>query len=211
MTEWCKYMNITKAAYIKGATTESQYPEESIPEIMVAGRSNVGKSSFINSFTNHKALAKTSGKPGKTQVLNFFDINDQIRIVDVPGYGYAKVSKSIIEAFGRMIEEYMTVRESLILGISLVDFRHEPSKEDIAMYELYKYYDIPVLVVCTKKDKVNKSQHKKHEAMIRKTLGMDEDDILVIYSSETHEGRDEVHEIIDDLLEQYAGLNEEAY
>jgi len=202
-------MKITKASYIKGATTESQYPEESVPEIMVAGRSNVGKSSFINSFTNHKALAKTSGKPGKTQVLNFFNINDKISIVDVPGYGYAKVSKVMIEAFGAMIQEYMAVRESLILGISLVDFRHEPSKEDIAMFELYKHYEIPVLVVCTKKDKVNRSQHAKHEAMIRKTLNMDEDDIMVVYSSLTHEGRDEVHEIIDDLLVQYERLTEE--
>ena len=199
-------MNITKAEYIKGATTEEHYPEESVPEIMITGRSNVGKSSFINSFTNHKSLAKTSGKPGKTQVLNFFNISDKIRIVDVPGYGYARVSKSIIEAFGRMIEEYMTVRESLILGILLVDFRHEPSKEDIAMYELYHYYEIPVLVICTKKDKVNRSQHAKHESMIRKSLGMDQDDVLIHYSSETHEARDEVHEIIDDLLEQYEAL-----
>lgn len=199
-------MNITKAEYMKGATTEEHYPEESVPEIMVTGRSNVGKSSFINSFTNHKALAKTSGKPGKTQVLNFFNISDKIRIVDVPGYGYAKVSKTIIEAFGRMIEEYMTVRESLILGIVLVDFRHEPSKEDILMYELYKHYEIPTLVVCTKKDKVNRSQHDKHESMIRKSLGIDQDVVLIPYSSATHDGRDEVHEIIDDLLEQYAAL-----
>jgi len=199
-------MNIKKAAYIKGATTEEQYPEEGMPEIMVAGRSNVGKSSFINSFTNHKALAKTSGKPGKTQVLNFFNINDKVRIVDVPGYGYAKVSKSIIEAFGQMIEAYMTVRESLILGVLLVDFRHEPSKEDIAMYGLYQYYEIPTLVICTKKDKVNRTQHAKHEKMIRVALGMDQDDVLIPYSSETHDGRDVVHEIIDDLLEQYEAL-----
>jgi len=201
-------MNITKAEYIKGATTEVQYPEESVPEIMVAGRSNVGKSSFINSFTNHKALAKTSGKPGKTQVLNFFNISDKIRIVDVPGYGYAKVSKGVIEAFGIMIEEYMTVRGTLMLGILLVDFRHEPSKEDLAMYELYQYYEIPTLVICTKKDKVNRSQHRKHEAMIRKALGMDQDGVLIPYSSETHDGRDEVHDIIDDLLEQYAELED---
>ena len=199
-------MNITKAEYIKGATTEEHYPVEGVPEIMVAGRSNVGKSSFINSFTNHKALAKTSGKPGKTQVLNFFNISDKMRIVDVPGYGYARVSKQVIEAFGQMIEEYMTVRESLVLGILLVDFRHEPSKEDIAMYELYHYYEIPTLVICTKKDKVNRSQHAKHESMIRKSLEMDQDDILIPYSSETHDGRDEVHEIIDDLLEQYEAL-----
>ncbi|MCL2560154.1 MAG: ribosome biogenesis GTP-binding protein YihA/YsxC [Turicibacter sp.] len=202
-------MNITKAAYIKGATIEEQYPEETVPEIMVAGRSNVGKSSFINSFTNHKALAKTSGKPGKTQVLNFFNISDKMRIVDVPGYGYAKVSKSVIVAFGKMIEEYMTVRESLMLGILLIDFRHAPSKEDLAMYELYQYYEIPTLVICTKKDKVNRSQHGKHEQMIRSELGMGEDDVLIPYSSETHDGRDEVHEIIDDLLEQYAEIMEE--
>jgi len=202
-------MNITKAEYMKGATTEAQYPVQGPPEIMITGRSNVGKSSFINSFTNHKALAKTSGKPGKTQVLNFFNINDKVRLVDVPGYGYAKVSKQMIAAFGRMIEAYMTVRESLILGILLVDFRHAPSKEDIAMYELYHYYEIPTLVICTKKDKVNKSQHTKHEQMIRNALGMEQADILIPYSSETHDGRNEVHEIIDDLLEQYKALAEE--
>ena len=199
-------MNISKAEYIKGATAEEHYPEEGPPEIMVTGRSNVGKSSFINSFTNHKALAKTSGKPGKTQVLNFFNINDKMRLVDVPGYGYAKVSKSLIESFGRMIEGYMTVRESLILGILLVDFRHAPSKEDIAMYELYQYYEIPTLVICTKKDKVKRSQHGKHEQMIRQSLGMDSEDVLILYSAVTHEARDEVHEIIDDLLEQYENL-----
>jgi len=201
-------MIIKKAEYMKGATTEEHFPAEGIPEIMVAGRSNVGKSSFINSFTNYKALAKTSGKPGKTQVLNFFNINDKMRIVDVPGYGYAKVSKTIREAFGQMIEGYMSVRESLILGILLVDFRHEPSKEDIAMYGLYQYYEIPTLVICTKKDKVNRSQHEMQEQMIRKALEMDEDEVLILYSSETHDGRDEVHDIIDDLLEQYEALVE---
>ena len=192
---------------MKGATAPEHYPVEDVPEIMVAGRSNVGKSSFINSFTNHKALAKTSGKPGKTRVLNFFNISDKVRIVDVPGYGYAKVSKSLIEAFGVMIETYMTVRDSLILGILLVDFRHPPSKEDLAMYALYQHYDIPTLVICTKKDKVNKSQHGKHEGMIREALGMDQDNVLIPYSSETHDGRDEVHEIIDDLLEQYEAMS----
>lgn len=203
-------MNITKAVYMKGATREEHYPEEGLPEVMVAGRSNVGKSSFINSFTNHKALAKTSGKPGKTQVLNFFNINDQMRLVDVPGYGYAKVSKSILAAFGRMIEEYMTVRESLILGLLLVDFRHAPSKEDMAMYDLYQYYEIPTLVIGTKQDKVNRSQHAKHENMIRKTLGMDSAAVFIPYSSQTHEARAEVHHMIDDLLEQYAALENQA-
>ena len=199
-------MKITKAEYIKGATTEAHYPKKGVPEIMVAGRSNVGKSSFINSITNQKKLAKTSGNPGKTQVLNFFNINNKIRIVDVPGYGYAKVSKSIIETFGRMIEEYMMVRDSLILGILLVDFRHPPSKQDIAMYELYQYYEIPTLVICTKKDKVNRSQHAMHEERIRSELSMDQDEVLVVYSSVTHDGRNEVHGIIDDLLNQYEKL-----
>ncbi|MCL1991260.1 MAG: ribosome biogenesis GTP-binding protein YihA/YsxC [Defluviitaleaceae bacterium] len=202
-------MNITKAIYLKGATAEIHYPEEGLPEIMVTGRSNVGKSSFINSFTNHKALAKTSGKPGKTQVLNFFNISDKMHLVDVPGYGYAKVSKSIIEAFGQMIETYMTVRETLILGILLVDFRHEPSKEDVAMYELYQYYDMPTLVIGTKKDKVKRSLHAKHEEVIRVALGMDEADVFIPYSSETHDGRETVHEIIDDVLAQYQALVEE--
>jgi len=201
-------MIIKKAEYIKGATTEEHFPAEGIPEIMVAGRSNVGKSSFINSFTNYKGLAKTSGKPGKTQVLNFFNINDKMRIVDVPGYGYAKVSKTIREAFGQMIEEYMSVRESLILGILLVDFRHAPSKEDLAMYGLYQHYEIPTLVICTKKDKVNRSQHDKHEEMVRRTLEMGADEVLIPYSSQTHDGRDEVHGIIADLLEQYEALAE---
>jgi len=200
-------MKYSTASYMKGATAEEHYPEISVPEIMVAGRSNVGKSSFINSFTNHKALAKTSGKPGKTRVLNFFNINDQFRIVDVPGYGYAKVNKVLIEEFGIMIETYMQNRETLMLGVLLVDFRHKPSKEDIAMYGLYQYYEIPTLVIATKKDKVNRSQHGKREKMIRLALDMDRDEVLIPYSSETHDGREEVHEIMDDLLEQYEAIS----
>jgi len=200
-------MKITKALYIKGATAEEHYPLTDLPEIMVAGRSNVGKSSFINAFTNRKALAKTSGKPGKTQVLNFFNINDRFLIVDVPGYGYALASKAAIEAFGLMIEAYLAVRENLMLGILLVDFRHEPTKADLAMYELYQYYEIPVLVVCTKKDKVNRSQHAKHEAQIRKAFGMGPADILVVYSAKDHKACLVVHEIIADLLNQYEELD----
>ena len=124
-------------------------------------------------------------------------------LVDVPGYGYAKVNRSLKESFGRMIEEYLVERDELILGVLLVDYRHKPTQEDIAMYSLYKYYEIPTLVIGTKKDKVNRSQHKKQEKLIKETLDFDENDVFVAYSSETHEGREEVLEIFEDLIKQY--------
>ena len=196
-------MHIDKAEYIKGAVDPSHYPESGLPEMIFAGRSNVGKSSFINSLTNRKQLAKVSSRPGKTQTLNFYNINDTIYLVDVPGYGYARVNKTLRESFGRMVERYLVEREELILGVLLVDFRHQPTSEDVAMYQLYKYYEIPSLVIGTKKDKVNRSQYAKHEKLIKKTLDFDENDVFVSYSSETHEGRDEVLEIIGDLVQQY--------
>lgn len=196
-------MHINKAEYIKGATDPSHYPTEGLPEMIFAGRSNVGKSSFLNSLTNRKQLARVSSRPGKTQTLNFYNINDALHIVDVPGYGYAKVNKTLKEAFGRMIERYLVERDELILGVLLVDFRHKPTAEDVAMYQLYKYYEIPSLVIGTKKDKVYRSQYVKQEKLIKQTLGFDEDDVFVSYSSETHEGREEVLEIISDLIEQY--------
>lgn len=196
-------MHITKAEYIKGAVNASHYPQEGLPEMIFAGRSNVGKSSFLNSLTNRKQLARVSQRPGKTQTLNFYNINDSVFIVDVPGYGYARVNKTMKAAFGRMIEEYLVEREELILGVLLVDYRHKPTSEDIAMYQLYKYYEIPSLVIGTKKDKVNRSQYAKQEKLIKETLGFDEDDVFVSYSSETHEGREEVLEIIEDLIQQY--------
>ena len=199
-------MKITKAEYMTSCVDVSHYPSESLPEMMVTGRSNVGKSSFINSLTHRKALARTSSRPGKTQTLNFYNISDVFHLVDVPGYGYAKVSKPLKEEFGRMIEQYMATRETLILGVVLVDFRHEPSKEDVAMYELYAHYEIPTLVIATKKDKVKRSQHSKHERVIRDKLGLNPDAVLIPYSSETHEARDEVWEILDDLIAQYGEL-----
>lgn len=196
-------MEVIKAEYIKGATRPEHYPETDLPEFIFAGRSNVGKSSFINSFTNRKHLAKVSGRPGKTQVLNFFNINDMMNLVDVPGYGYAKINRSIKEQFGHMIENYLVEREQLILGVLLVDYRHKPTAEDVAMYQTYKYYEIPTLVIGTKKDKISKNQYKKHEKVIKDTLGFEEGDVFVGYSSETHDGRDEVWEIFTDLIQQY--------
>jgi len=199
-------MHINKAEYIKGATDPVHYPTTGLPEMIFAGRSNVGKSSFLNSLTNRKQLARVSSRPGKTQTLNFYNINDVMHIVDVPGYGYARVNKTLKEAFGHMIEKYLVEREELILGVLLVDFRHKPTAEDVAMYQLYKYYEIPSLVIGTKKDKVNRSQYAKQEKLIKETLDFDKSDVFVSYSSETHEGREEVLEIISDLIEQYQNI-----
>ncbi|MCL1949297.1 MAG: ribosome biogenesis GTP-binding protein YihA/YsxC [Turicibacter sp.] len=196
-------MHINKAEYIKGAVEPSQYPSSGLPEMIFAGRSNVGKSSFINSLTNRKQLARVSSRPGKTQTLNFYNINDAIYLVDVPGYGYAKVNKTLRESFGRMIERYLMERDELILGVLLVDFRHKPTADDIAMYELYKYYEIPTIVIGTKKDKVGRTQFAKQEKLIKATLEFSGDDVFIPYSSETHDGRDEVLGIISDLMEQY--------
>lgn len=202
-------MHITKAEYIKSCVKAEHYPTDGLPEMIFAGRSNVGKSSFINSLTNRKHLARVSSRPGKTQTLNFYNIDDMMYLVDVPGYGYAKVNRTLKESFGRMIEEYLVERDELILGVLLVDYRHKPTAEDIAMYQLYKYYEIPSVVIGTKKDKVNRSQYKKQEKLIKETLGFDEDDVFVAYSSETHEGRDEVWEIFSDLIQQYNEIIQE--
>ncbi len=202
-------MHITKAEYIKSCVKAEHYPTDGLPEMIFAGRSNVGKSSFINSLTNRKHLARVSSRPGKTQTLNFYNINDMMYLVDVPGYGYAKVNRSLKESFGRMIEEYLVERDELILGVLLVDYRHKPTAEDIAMYQFYKYYEIPSVVIGPKKDKVNRSQYKKQEKLIKETLGFDQDDVFVAYSSETHEGRDEVWEIFLDLIQQYNDIIQE--
>lgn len=196
-------MQVTKAEYVKSCVSAEHYPTDGLPEMIFAGRSNVGKSSFINSLTNRKHLARVSSRPGKTQTLNFYNINDMMYLVDVPGYGYAKVNRTLKESFGRMIEEYLVEREELILGVLLVDYRHKPTEEDIAMYQLYKYYDIPSVVIGTKKDKVNRSQYKKQEKLIKETLGFNEDDVFVSYSSETHDSREEVWAIFTDLVDQY--------
>ncbi|MDR2833758.1 MAG: ribosome biogenesis GTP-binding protein YihA/YsxC, partial [Streptococcaceae bacterium] len=145
-------MKVHNAQIVISAVKPEQYPETTMPEIALAGRSNVGKSSFINTLLDRKNLARTSSKPGKTQTLNFYNIEDVLHFVDVPGYGYAKVSKTERAKWGKMIETYLTNRENLKAVVSLVDMRHEPSQEDIQMYEFLKYYDIPVIVVATKAD-----------------------------------------------------------
>ena len=174
------------------AVSPSQYPDDGLTEIVLAGRSNVGKSTFINTMVNRKKLARTSGKPGKTRTLNFFNIENELFFVDVPGYGYAKVSNAEQNKWGRMMNDYFATREELALGILLVDFRHEPTDLDIQMYDLYKYYDIPVLIVATKADKIKKSKYNKHSSVIRKTLEIEPGDKLFTFSSMTREGRKEI-------------------
>lgn len=191
-------VNTHNADILLSAANKSHYPQDDIPEVALAGRSNVGKSSFINTMLNRKNLARTSGKPGKTQLLNFFNIDDKLRFVDVPGYGYARVSKKEREKWGKMIEEYLTTRENLRAVVSLVDLRHEPSADDVQMYEFLKYYEIPVILVATKADKIPRGKWNKHESMIKKKLDFDKSDTFIIFSSVNKTGVEEAWNAIFD-------------
>jgi len=191
-------VNTHNADILLSAANKSHYPQDDIPEVALAGRSNVGKSSFINTMLNRKNLARTSGKPGKTQLLNFFNIDDKLRFVDVPGYGYARVSKKEREKWGKMIEEYLTTRENLRAVVSLVDLRHEPSADDVQMYEFLKYYEIPVILVATKADKIPRGKWNKYESMIKKKLDFDKTDTFIIFSSVNKTGVEEAWDAIFD-------------
>ncbi|MFJ7974720.1 ribosome biogenesis GTP-binding protein YihA/YsxC [Peribacillus sp. JNUCC 23] len=184
-------MKVTSADIVISAVKPEQYPNESIPEFALAGRSNVGKSSFINKMINRKNLARTSSKPGKTQTLNFYIINDMLHFVDVPGYGYAKVSKTERAAWGKMIETYFTNRDQLKAALLIVDLRHPPTKDDIMMYGFFKHYDLPVIVVATKADKIPKGKWQKHLKVTRETLDMEKEDETIVFSGETGQGKDE--------------------
>jgi GTP-binding protein len=189
-------MIIKKAEYIKSGTKMEHFPEEGMPEIMLCGRSNVGKSSFINMALQRKNIAHTSCKPGKTQTLNFYLVNEQFYFVDVPGYGYAHVDQKTRESFGIMIDNYLLNRQSLKAVILLVDFRHEPTKDDVLMYNYLKHFNKKVIVVCTKLDKIKKSQYFKNLKIVKTTLNLDKEDEIVVTSSETREGREEFFEIL---------------
>ncbi|MBE7356188.1 YihA family ribosome biogenesis GTP-binding protein [Staphylococcus haemolyticus] len=185
---------------IISAVQEAQYPDAGLSEVALSGRSNVGKSSFINSMIGRKNMARTSQQPGKTQTLNFFNIDDQLIFVDVPGYGYAKVSKSQREKFGKMIEEYLTKRESLKLVIQLVDLRHNPTEDDILMYNYLKHFDIPTLVICTKEDKIAKGKIQKHIKNIKEKLDLDPDDTIISYSSIQNTKQQQIWDLIANYL-----------
>ncbi|QVK19025.1 ribosome biogenesis GTP-binding protein YihA/YsxC [Mycoplasmatota bacterium] len=193
-------MLITKAELVAMGTNESHFPQDGLKEIVLAGRSNVGKSSFINSMVQRNKLAYTSSNPGKTQTLNFYNINDRMYFVDVPGYGYARVSKHQREAFGQMIESYLKTRKELMLAILLIDFRHKPTEDDILMYEFLKYYHIKTLVVATKCDKIGKTHYMRHEKMIKQAINFSKDDYFIRYSSHTNSGREDTWKLIMNTL-----------
>lgn len=187
---------IQKAEIIISAVGEDQYPRLNLPEVAIAGRSNVGKSSMINTLLNRKKLARTSGKPGRTRTINFYNIEDELMFVDVPGYGYAKVSKKELEKWGDMMEHYFSTRKKLALTILIVDFRHKPTEQDVQMYEYLKYLGLPVLVVATKADKVKRGVHNRHMSQVVKTLNISEEDVVVPFSSIDGLGKDKVWSII---------------
>ncbi|AJH80038.1 MULTISPECIES: ribosome biogenesis GTP-binding protein YihA/YsxC [Heyndrickxia] len=185
-------MKVTEAELVISAVRQEQYPEGHLPEIALAGRSNVGKSSFINKMINRKALARTSSKPGKTQTLNFYKIENKLYFVDVPGYGFAKVSKKEREKWGQMIEAYMTSRKQLKTVVLIVDVRHPPTNDDCLMYNFLKYYKIPCIIVATKADKIPKGKWASHLKTAKETLNLEKEDEIILFSSETGEGKDKV-------------------
>ncbi|UJF32029.1 ribosome biogenesis GTP-binding protein YihA/YsxC [Paenibacillus hexagrammi] len=189
-------MKVNQAEFVISAVGPGQYPQDALPEIALAGRSNVGKSSLINRMINRKNLARTSSQPGKTQTLNYYRINQDLYFVDLPGYGYAKVSKTKRAEWGKFIESYLLEREPLKLVMQLVDVRHAPSKDDQAMYEWLLHHGVPVIVVATKADKVPKTQLPKHLKVIRETLEMPKGQQPLLFSSELGLGKDELWALI---------------
>ncbi|EJA1896777.1 YihA family ribosome biogenesis GTP-binding protein [Staphylococcus pseudintermedius] len=185
-------INPNEVDILISAVKPEQYPELDLPEVALSGRSNVGKSTFINSMIGRKNMARTSQQPGKTQTLNFFNIDNQLIFVDVPGYGYAKVSKKQREAFGKMIETYITTREELKLVIQLVDLRHPPTEDDVLMYDFLKYYDIPTLIIATKEDKIPKGKVQKHIKIIKEKLELESGDQIISYSSIEKKKQDQI-------------------
>ena len=190
-------MKINSVELTISAVRESQYPTDNKKEFLLIGRSNVGKSSFINTIINRKSYARTSATPGKTQTLNFYKINDTFYLVDAPGYGFAKVRNALKKKFGLIIENYLKSRENLQKVFLLIDFRHKPTEDDILMYEYLKYYNIPVTIVCTKTDKVSKNNHEKNKRTIMKELKLDNDENIILFSSITKNGKNEIHSEIE--------------
>ncbi|OFM88151.1 ribosome biogenesis GTP-binding protein YihA/YsxC [Staphylococcus sp. HMSC055A09] len=193
-------INPNNIELIISAVQEAQYPETNLSEVALSGRSNVGKSTFINSMIGRKNMARTSQQPGKTQTLNFFNIDEQLIFVDVPGYGYAKVSKAQREKFGKMIEEYLTQRENLRLVIQLVDLRHNPTEDDVLMYNYLKHFDISTLVICTKEDKIAKGKVQKHLKNIKDKLELEPEDSIISYSSIKNNKQQPIWDLISTYL-----------
>ena len=184
-------MKITSADFVKSAFKPKDYPPDMLPEVAFSGKSNVGKSSLINTLVNRKGLARTSSTPGRTQSINFFRINERISFVDLPGYGFAKVPLHIKQQWKPMVESYLKTRESLCLAVVILDIRREPSRDDIDLVEWLTFYGIPILAVGTKIDKISKNQRSKQKAIVKKSFQLEESQ-LVMFSAVTGEGKEEL-------------------
>ncbi len=193
-------MKINTVELTISAVRESQYPTDNKSEFLLIGRSNVGKSSFINAIINRKNYARTSATPGKTQTLNFYKVNDEFYLVDAPGYGFAKVRNSLKKKFGLIIENYLKSRSNLKRVFLLIDFRHKPTEDDVLMYNYLTYYNIPVTIVCTKVDKVSKNSHQKNKNAIIKELSLEDDSNIILFSSITKLGKTEIYNEIEKQL-----------
>ncbi|GEQ36974.1 MAG: ribosome biogenesis GTP-binding protein YihA/YsxC [Tetragenococcus koreensis] len=193
-------MKVHAAEIVISAVSKKQYPKSALAEIALAGRSNVGKSSFINTLIDRKKLARTSSKPGRTQTINFYLIENKFHFVDLPGYGYAKVSKQERAKWGEMIDEYFANRKQLQAVVSLIDMRHDPSEGDVQMYDFLKYYNFPVIVVATKADKVAKNKREQQISRIKEILDFDENDYFVVFSTVSKEGKEEAWKAIEEFI-----------
>ena len=192
-------MKVNEVSLSISAIRRSQFPNNGKTEFLLVGRSNVGKSSFINTLINRKNFARTSAIPGKTQTLNFYDINNKFYLVDAPGYGFAKVNKQLKNKFGLVMEDYLEEREELKMVFMLVDFRHKPTDDDVMMYNFLKHYNIPITLIATKVDKVGKSTHDKNKKIICKVLGASEEDII-LFSTITKIGKQEAFSKIEEYV-----------
>ena len=195
-----KYMKIKSAVLETVIGPSSKLPPETLPEIAFAGRSNVGKSSLINSLLNRKNLARTSSSPGKTVTINFYNVNEAFLLVDLPGYGYAKASLEARAAWGKLIEKYLSSRDILKCVVLLIDIRHAPTKDDVQMYNWIKQSGLDSIIVATKHDKIKKNQTMRQLKLIRETLGCPKDEPIIPHSSVSKEGRDELLDMIGDIL-----------
>ena len=188
----------------------SKIPDNQLPEIAFAGKSNVGKSSLINAMMNRKSLARTSSQPGKTQTINFYNINSEMYLVDLPGYGYAKVSEAEKAKWGKMIENYLHTSKQLRAVFLLIDIRHEPGKNDKTMYDWIVYQGYQPIIIATKLDKLKRSQVQKAIKVVRTGLGLKGSDIVIPFSAETKQGREEIYALMDEIIADHTEIENEA-
>jgi len=193
-------MKITSAEFIKSAVWPPQYPPAVLPEIAFVGRSNVGKSSLINTLVGRKNLAKTSNTPGRTQLINFFTINEKVSFVDLPGYGFAKVSQSVKKNWGEMVEAYLKERQSLALVIFILDIRRDPSKDDLSLRDWLEHYRIPYLYVLTKADKLSNNQSVNQRSKIERDLHAEAGRGIILFSAKTEKGKNDIWQVLEDHL-----------